>query len=307
MVKDIEGTLSGGEFTVDAEKNQLRAAEDPLVRFAETPLLMLKAVRTAAELGIEFHKITRKAIHEKSPLLKEANAGEIRNEFEKIIAAEFAGMGLRMLIETKLLRYIIGDLYEKLSNRSMIHLALLMENIDKTKQIRERRLGLFYLCFEKKQALEAMKLLEYDAGAAACINDALEHLDSLCFVATKQELKQFMARRGLERYKYLEGLAKAQRIAYELPETKILSRHYLMQQIKNNGEPIFLEDLKITRDEIEENDIAFGKKAERIMEDLLELVHITPALNTNKDLLLYAKKFSRNPFASMYQKIKKVR
>ena len=267
------------------EEKQIKIVGDPLVRFTEDPLLILQAVRAAAEEGLPLHKATKDAIPEKRELLKTIDISGIRQEFEKIITAEFAGKGLKMLLNARLMQYIIGDLADYMTKWSVKQLAILAENIDKTKRIKERRLGLFYLCFEKKQAFEAINLLKYDIETRTRLTDALNHLDALNFLATKEELKRFLSRRGRESYEYLDGLSKAQRIVYDLHESKILSRQYLMQLIQNNDEPIYLEDLSIDKNDIIENGIATGGKADQILEELLDLVHRQPGLNSKKTLL----------------------
>jgi hypothetical protein len=110
-----------------------------------------------------------------------------------------------------------------------------------------------------------------------------------------------MANRGRENYEYLENLAKAQRIVYDLHESKILSRFYLMQQIRGNDEAIYLEDLDINADDLIDNGIAAGEKADKILRALLDMVHNKPNLNTNKVLLSYAKKYSKNPLLPAIQ------
>jgi len=290
-----------GDFYV--EENRIRIPGDPCERFSEEPALMMQAVRVAAELGQELHETIKDAIDEKRKLLSLTSTAEIRQEFEKIMTAEFAGHGLKILSDAGLLFFIAGNLAERMPKRTKEQLFGLIGNIDKTKRIRERRLGLFYLCFDKRPAFEAVRLLNYDKKTEELLDCALKHLDAMSFLVDEREFKRFLARCGRERYEYLEGLAKAQRIVYNLPESRILGRHYMMQQIKDDNEPVFIEDLKIDADDLLENDIAAGDKADRILETLLRLVHNKPALNKKKVLLFYAKKYAKNPLLPVYLKL----
>ena len=180
-----------------------------------------------------------------------------------------------------------------------------MKNIDKTKRNRERRLGLFYLCFDKRRAIEAIRHLKYDDKTEALLVDGLKYLDTMNFLVDTLELKRFAGRRGRESYEYLESLSKAQRIVYNLPESKILERHRMMQEISNNGEPVFLEDLSISFDDLLDNDIAAGEKAEQIISALITLVHKKPELNKKKTLLFYARRYAKNPLLPITQKLRR--
>jgi len=289
-----------GDFYV--EENYIRTIKEPLLCFAEEPLLIMRSVDLAAKLGIELHETIKDAVKLKNELLKTVGTDGIRLEFEKIMTAEFAGHGLKILEEAGLLFHIIGNLAERMPKGTKEQLTGLIKNIDKTKPIKERRLGLFYLCFDKRRVFEGIRLLNYDAKTRELIAAALKNLDAMDFLVDSRELKLFAARLGREKYEYLDGLAKARRIVYELPETAILNRHYMMQRIKNNNEPLFVEDLDIDFDDLLENDIAAGDKADRIMEALLKLVHKKPELNKKKVLLFYARRYAKNPLMPIYQR-----
>jgi len=285
-------------------ENQIKVAGDPYHVFSEEPVMMLRTVALAAERGFVLHEETKAAIADKHGLLKWTGTDKIRLEFDKLIAAEFAGNGLKTLVDSGLLFYIVGTLAEMMSKSLKAQLSVLAENIDKTQRVRERRLGLFFLCFDKGKAVEAVRLLKYDERTETFIIDGLKHLDAMNFLVDNRELKRFASLRGRESYEYLEGLAKAQRIVYDLPEKRILDRYRMMQQIISNGEPVFIEDLNITEDDLLDNDIAAGDKAEQILDALLRLVHSKPSLNRKKALLFYARRYAKNPLFPAVNKIK---
>ena len=274
-----------------------------MTNLTEEPISIFRIIREAAEGGFTLDDETMEAIHKKSHLLRWTGVSEIRQEFERIVTAEFAGNGLRMIEDAGLLFYIVSTLAEMMPKGTKTQLSVLMDNIDKTKRVRERRLGLFYLCFEKRRALEVIERFEYDEPTASLLYDGLKYIDAMNFLRTEQELKRFAARRGRESYEYLESLAKAQRIVYGLPEEGILNRHRMMQKIIENKEPVYTEDLAITSDDLLDNDIAAGKKAEQILDALLALIHKQPQLNTKKTLLFYAKKYAKTPFLPAYEKM----
>jgi len=275
--------------------------------FEENPIMMMRAVRLVAESGSAPGKSTYKAIAENEYLLSGADEDMIREEFEGIITAEFAGKGLGLLAKTGLLSHIIGNLADNMTRRALTQFEILVENIDKTKRIRERRLGIFYFCFEKKAALEAARFINYDSEIIGRITDAHDLLDSMNFITDKYELKKFMAKCGADRYKYLDGLSKAYRIVYDLPDSKILGRHYYMDEIEANSEAIFVDDLKIDEDDIVKRDIADRENAGDILDELLKLVHKNPGLNNKHDLLFNAQKLSKSKMRTAFKKVKRMK
>ena len=80
-----------------------------------------------------------------------------------------------------------------------------------------------------------------------------------------------------------------------------------MQLIQNNGEPIYLEDMCIDKNDIIESGIADGAKAEQILEALLDLVHRQPELNSKKALLKCAEQYAKNPLMPTFQALKRWR
>ena len=291
----------------DLAEKRIRAVGDPLVRFQEDPLRMLRAARFAAELGFDIHKETLRAISKKSGRLKIVSVYRVRDEFEKLITGAFAGKGLKLLVNLNLMPHIVGDLSRAMTGRAAKQFAVLAENIDKSKQIRERRLALFFICFGKQDALLAIERLKFDEETVERLTKALKYLDTVSLLTTKYELKKFLARHGAETYEFLDGLAKAQRNVYDLSESKIFSRQYMTREIQANGEPVFLWELKVDKDDIIENNIAKGEKADLILEALLHLVHRQPEFNVKETLLEHARRYAWNPLLSASLKMKWLR
>src|SRR3989344_2069902 len=128
--KTIEEDLSRRDFTVNAiafgeskivdpfdgqsdlKKKIIRAVGNPQERFAEDALRMMRAARLATVLNFTIEEKTRKAIQEKSALLKEISKERVRDELVKIIMAARAREGIEFLYELKLLQYSMPELEE---------------------------------------------------------------------------------------------------------------------------------------------------------------------------------------------------
>ena len=90
----------------------IRTVGDPVARFTEDGLRMLRAVRLSAELLFEINPETEKAIFENSHLLKNISMERIRDEFTKMILSPEPMMALLRLKKLGLLPYIVPELEE---------------------------------------------------------------------------------------------------------------------------------------------------------------------------------------------------
>jgi len=132
--KSIKEDLTRRDFTINAMAAELKKAKleviDPFDgqkdlknkiiqtvgkaedRFSEDALRMIRAVRFAATLDFKIEKKTSQAIKKNSPWLQAISKERIRDEFLKIIMAERAADGIKLLRELKLSKYIIPELEE---------------------------------------------------------------------------------------------------------------------------------------------------------------------------------------------------
>lgn len=126
----IEEDLSRRDFTINAFaisfedgklidlfngyddlKNKLvRAVGNPIERFTEDPLRMLRAIRFAAKLHFTIEKNTLNAIKELAPSITVVSKERIREEFSKMLLSSKPLLGLNLLHETNILQYIIPEL-----------------------------------------------------------------------------------------------------------------------------------------------------------------------------------------------------
>ena len=98
----------------DLRAGVLRAIGDPLARFAEDGLRLLRAVRFATTLGFEIEPGTLAAICECAPLLNRISPERIRDEFSKIMTSPRRRTGVELLVETGLMAHIVPEFLETL-------------------------------------------------------------------------------------------------------------------------------------------------------------------------------------------------
>nr|WP_279261888.1 MULTISPECIES: hypothetical protein [Anaerotruncus] len=328
----IEETLKEMVFTVNAiADNPERTLVDPyggrddirarLIRtvesceevFEKEPIHMLEAVRIAAELDFDLHKSIFEAIgNHWRVLLAQTDSGDVasvREEFENLLISDHAGKGLKMLTGTGLMAVILGeDVAGRMSMSDTNAFKTVCDNIDKTRPVRTRRLGLVYTAITKKRALAAIERLQFDKKTEEHLKDGVERIIDINFLNTDMEFKKFLFKYGNERYNYLNNLSKAMRIVYDQPSLKIESRNYMMKKIISGNEPVFVEDLVIDANDIMEAGITdSAEKAAELLEQVAALVHKNPANNHRDVLLKYAKKYSKNKLAAKTRYVKWVK
>lgn len=94
----------------DLKKKIIRAVGNPVQRFNEDALRMMRAVRIAAELGFVIEEKTFEAIKIHSELINRIAAERIRDELFKILASDNPYEGIFMLRNSGLLSQILPEL-----------------------------------------------------------------------------------------------------------------------------------------------------------------------------------------------------
>lgn len=324
FAKTIEEDLSGRVFTMNALadngydlvdpfggrediKNRLiKTIGDPAESFKEDPVRMLRAIRFAAELNFDLTQSVYEAICANYRLLEKISIDRFRNEFVKTLSAANAGKGLSLIMDTGIINLILGDdVVGRLTRREKNDLMILSQNIDRSKQVPERRLGLFYITMDKKRAMPSIEKFNFDSKTRQHLVDAVHDMPKLYFTSTKEMLKKFIYERDMDRYNYLANLEKAQRIVFDYDsETKIKSKMYLLEEVHALNEPIFPEDLAIDGNDLVEAGICQPEETEKMLRMLVEKTHIKPNLNKRSELLKLAKLYKKNKLAAMTRGIK---
>src|SRR5580765_3171807 len=95
-VVDFHGGL------VDLKKRVLRVIGDPVTRYREDPVRMLRAVRLGAKLGLTLDAATRRPIAELAPLMERVPPPRLFDEMLKLLLSGHASACLRQLREVGL-------------------------------------------------------------------------------------------------------------------------------------------------------------------------------------------------------------
>ncbi|HEU5376564.1 MAG TPA: CCA tRNA nucleotidyltransferase [Ktedonobacteraceae bacterium] len=97
----------------DLEAHLLRAVGDePDKRFAEDPLRLLRAVRFAAQLNFSIEPATTHSILQQAAALQKISRERIRDEMNKLLLSDHPALGLDLLVELGLMKWIIPEVVE---------------------------------------------------------------------------------------------------------------------------------------------------------------------------------------------------
>jgi putative nucleotidyltransferase with HDIG domain len=94
----------------DLKNKLIRAVGDPNTRFREDALRMLRAVRLGSQHGFIIEPNTLNAITQNAQLLANISQERIRDELLKIVSAAFAADGLKILLSTGLLHFVLPEM-----------------------------------------------------------------------------------------------------------------------------------------------------------------------------------------------------
>lgn len=127
--KNGEIDISGHKFKLidlfggqkDLRKKVIRAVGEPVDRFKEDALRMMRAIRFSAQLGFSLEPKTKRAITKLAGSIKFIAKERIRDELIKILSSNQPFAGIMALHEAKLLQYIIPELEQGLDVKQNHH------------------------------------------------------------------------------------------------------------------------------------------------------------------------------------------
>jgi poly(A) polymerase len=93
----------------DLRAGVLRAIGDPVARFIEDGLRLMRAVRFSTSLDFEIEPKTLAAIAECAPMLERISPERTRDEFSKILTSPRRRTGVEMLVNTGLMEFIVPE------------------------------------------------------------------------------------------------------------------------------------------------------------------------------------------------------
>ncbi|RHW39298.1 CCA tRNA nucleotidyltransferase [Lysinibacillus yapensis] len=157
--------LFGGKQ--DIEQKVIRAVGNATVRFREDALRMLRAIRFSAQLGFSIEQKTLEAIKVDSDLIDFIANERIAMEMAKMWKSDYVYNGLRLLIDSRLARYLVGNFPEQINQWKQFKTA-------------KPEVGWAYLCLLNRQDFQKIAdFYHFSRKEKTFIRDVLNAYDAL--------------------------------------------------------------------------------------------------------------------------------
>lgn len=319
----------------DIKKRIIRAVGEPMDRFKEDALRMMRAIRLAVELSFKIEPKTERAIAKLAGSIKFIAKERIRDELIKILQSKKPAQGILLLHKVKLLQYVIPELERGLgvaqnrhhtytifqhSVRSLEHcpnpdyrirLAALLHDIAKPQT--KRGGGEFATFYNHdivgaKFAKKIMRRLKFS-------NDDIEKVTTLIRYhmfyynvdeVTESSVRRLIKKVGEKNLQDLIDLRVADRLGSGVPKAKPYKLRHLEYMLKKvRKDPLSVKMLKINGDDLMKLlNIKPSPKIGAILDVLLAEVIEDPGLNNKKHLEKRSKELNELDLDELQEKAK---
>lgn len=226
----------------------------------------------------------------------------MQGSFVRLLTGTRAARELEAAYRDESLGTLLGNECWPPTKGERSRLENLIQRLDLIRPELEYRLSVLLLCFEKKKAEAAAKQLKVDNELRSLVYMAVMLTDEVYFIQSPLAMKRFLVEYGTERYEFLENVLKQQRKLFDQSEGRIMARIMMLEDFEKNRIPVFPEDLDVGVEDLVEAGIP-ERKAEEILFQLLDLVHINPANNQKVFLLKKAQLYHKIPLAAGLRKV----
>ncbi len=300
----------------DILNKKIRCVGNPLDRFREDYLRMLRAIRFSTQLEYDLDTDTFNAIENLSQNIKHISAERIREEINKILISNIPSKGFELLNTTGMLKHILPELekcvgfdqhnphhdkdifnhilnvMDHVENDLILRLSALFHDIGKaeTFTLDDKGIGHFYKhnLISSEIAHKVMKRLKYDNKTIEQVVILVrEHMSKL-ENAKDQAVRRLINRVGID---HMDGLFKLQiadrrsKAEKDRDITSILQLKNRVDKILSSKDPLFIKDLKINGQDLINLGVPEGRQIGIILKDLMKIVLKNPELNTKESLI----------------------
>lgn len=289
----------------DITNKLVQAVGDPVKRFQEDALRLLRAVRIATQLGFMIEKQTRYALEKNAELITAVSKERVRDELIKILESDHPADGFLLLKNVGLLHYIIPELepafdtpqkspkrhhiydvgthlIESLRNCKsddpIVRFATLLHDIGKPKTFHKTKQGV--ITFYNHEVAGAsmtrtiarrLRFSRNDTGRL--IRLVRWHQFSVDERQTDKAIRRFIRRVGKENIQDMLDLRVGDRLGGGARETSWRLELYKKRIEEVQKQPFQITDLRISGNDVkEELGIKPGPKVGHILQQLFDEV-----------------------------------
>lgn len=358
FAKTIEEDLSRRDFTMNAiamsvggaltdpfggqkdiTEKTIRAVGDPVERFGEDALRMMRAVRFATTLGFEIQERTYAALSAHADAIADISAERIRDELEKIINAPNAFSGIQLLEDVGILRRIIPELREGIGVEQNLHhiytvwehnlrtmkytadqqysfvvrMAALLHDVGKPRTKRGEGHHCTFYAHDAVGARMAKTILERLKFPKEISERVVRLVRYHMFYynvgeVTESSVRRLVANVGLENMDDLLKLREGDRIGSGTPKAvpyKLRHLKYLIDKVSHD--PISVKMLKVNGgDLMAELKLEPGPKIGLILNTLLAQALDDPSINERDTLLDHARELAKSTAVDLQKALDRI-
>jgi poly(A) polymerase/tRNA nucleotidyltransferase (CCA-adding enzyme) len=321
----------------DSKKKIIRAVGEPIDRFKEDALRMMRAIRLAGQLNFNIEEKTERAITKMAGSIKFIAKERIAIELVKMLSSDHPYEGIKLLYNTKLLQYILPELLDGVGVKQDRHhiytvfehnllslkhcpskdwrvrFSALLHDVGKpkTKVIRDG-IATFYNheYVSARIASRVNKRLRFSQKDSEKIHTLVKahmfyyNTDEVTAASVRRLIKKV----GKENLADLIDLRVADRLGSGTPKAmpyKLRHLQYMMEKVQND--PVSVKMLKINGGDLMNIlKIEPSPKIGTILDVLLSEVIEDPKLNTKKYLEKKAKELNEMDAGTLREKAKEV-
>jgi tRNA nucleotidyltransferase (CCA-adding enzyme) len=309
----------------DLNNKVIRAIGEPERRFAEDSLRLLRAIRFSCQLDFAIEPKTLTAVNKQSHLLKKISIERVRDEFLKILASEKAETGVKLLIDTGLLKTFLPELVDAfkvnqispqrhhiydlgthlvktLANchnpNPIVRLACLLHDIGKikTRDVTPEGVVTFYNheIAGTEMVYEIGKRLKLSKKSLTKLTKLVRyHQFTVNEQQTDKALNRFIRSIGKDNLQDIIDLRFADRLGSGAKPTSWRTELFLKRLEAVQRKPFDISDLKINGHDIMKTlKLKPSPKVGKILQQLFDKVEADELKNEKKELLGYLKKIT---------------
>lgn len=315
---DTEGLIDAFGGMEDINKKTIRCVGDPMCRFGEDALRMMRAVRFSAQLGYEIEEETKEAIRKMAENLKNISAERIQVELVKLLVSNHPDY-LRTAYElgmTKVFfpefdkametgqnnphhRYSVGEhslhTLTQVGNEKILRLALVLHDIGKpkVKQTSEDGVDHFHghSTIGENISKEVLRRLRFDNDTISKVCKLVKYHD-VKIPANPQNVRKTMVKVGPELFPYLLQVKRADMLAQSMyrreeKEEELKELTHIYETILQEKDCLSLKDMAISGQDLIQLGMKPGKELGETLQMLFSYVLENPTDNKKETLIKY--------------------
>ena len=303
------------EGELDLQRKVIRCVGNPMERFQEDALRMLRAIRFAGQLGCTIDEDTQKAIKSLAPTIKKVSAERIQVEMVKLLVSDHPEeiltaykLGLtkvffpefdKMMETTQNSKhhvYTVGEhtvkALQNVKKDKVLRLTMLLHDVAKPIcKITDKNGADHFKGHQEegaKMAKNILKRLKFDNATINQVVRLIKAHDDRPKLDEKS-IRHAMNNNGLECYPDLFDIQKADYLAqseYNREKKAEYLRKYvdIYRSIVDKGQCVALKDMMINGNDLIELGVNPGKEIGDVLRKLFEKVLDSPELNEKEKL-----------------------